>query len=939
MSATGTASRERPDTGTPRPRRGRRGRLGWLVAGEAGAAIAWVLAAAALLTAFLATAAPREAAVSSARALRQTLAGVNPAAAGITITGQWQPFSAGPSSVITPAEVTALPARIARLMQPPVDSPPAQRWGGFPAALTEVTNPARSAVLQVPPTVEVAYRSDLTRHSRLVAGRLPSRAFAGRGGATLEVAVTPAVAARFSLRTGSVVRLVTGTRLVVTAIIAPADPAQPYWTADPLQAVPEVQGGDPVMHWVAGVFIGPSEVRALQQVAAGQFVNGTWFLPLRLRGITPATLPGLLAGVTRVLDADMPAGIHPGGLAFSQQVDATSTLAGNLSGFLAQQQATSAVGSLIVAGLLGSGLVLLLICARMAAEAYRPELALLRVRGGSTRQAAGRILARAALITVPAAAAGGVAGALAVPRADVRLPWLPAAAVAVALSGALTVIAAGQQRRARLSARGERSDAATAAAQRSPRRAVAESLVILLAAGGLATLRLTAGSGQSDTFATVSPVLAAVAASLLAARLYPLPVRALLGVAAARRGPVGFLGLAQAARARGAAVLPVLALVLTLTVTAFAAMISGSVAAGQEAASWQQVGADAGVQAPGNNVITTAARRAVARVPGVTGTAAVYTATAFGPFGALVQATGGPVVHAGLAVVSPGPYAALAARTPWPGFPAGLLRPGAVAGSTGGHGVVPVLASPRVAAALASGHGPAVLELDGITIRIRVQSVLAATPAMPGGGTFVVLPQWAAAQLPSIPGPDLLLATGPGTGSRAFRAAVQATVPGAAVVLRQQVLRGLRTAPAPAAADHVVLLGVWAAAALIVMALLLGLAASAASRDRLARRMLALGMATGQARALALTETLPLLAAGILGMVAAAVALALLAGPALNLAAFAGGAGVVAIRLGVAALALPAAGAVVAALIIVGAQTARATRRTATAAVAREEAS
>ncbi len=415
-------------------------------------------------------------------------------------------------------------------MQPPVDSPPAQRWGGFAAALTEVTNPARSAVLQVPPTMEVAYRSDLTRHSRLVAGRLPSRAFAGRGGATLEVAVTPAVAARFSLRTGSVVRLVTGTRLVVTAIIAPADPAQPYWTADPLQAVPEVQGGDPVMHWVAGVFIGPSEVRALQQVAAGQFVNGTWFLPLRLRGITPATLPGLLAGVTRVLDANMPAGIHPGGLAFSQQVDATSTLAGSLSGFLAQQQATSAVGALIVAGLLGAGLVLLLICARMAAEAYRPELALLRVRGGSTRQAAGRILARAALITVPAAAAGGVAGALAVPRADVRLPWLPGC------RGGRRAVRRAHRHRRRAAAPGPAAapgaSGPTPPRRRPsapPRRAVAESARHRPGRGrpghAAADRRVRAVRHVHDA----QPGAGRVAASLLAARLYPLPVRALLG--------------------------------------------------------------------------------------------------------------------------------------------------------------------------------------------------------------------------------------------------------------------------------------------------------------------------------------------------------------------------------------------------------------------------
>jgi putative ABC transport system permease protein len=917
--------------------------LGRLMSGEAGPGITWMLALAAALTAFLATAAPRELTAASTRALERTLAGLNPTATGIEVTGPWEPFSAGPSSVITAGQVGALPGQIAKLIQQPLRSPVAQRWGGFPIPVSSVNHPAASAMLQVAPTIEVAYRSALAAHSRLVAGRLPGGpAVAGRQ-LVLQVAVTPAVAARFSLRVGSVLDLAGGPELAVTGIVAPADPAAPYWTIDPLQAVPETEGGSGTLHWAAGVLAGPAEVTVLQQLSQGEFLQGAWFLPVDTSGITPAQLPALLSAISQVTTANMPVSIHArsaagGTFSFSQQVDATSTLAASLSGFLAQADSTQAAGSLIVAGLLGSGLVLLLICAWLAAGAYEAELALLRARGGSAGQAARRVLLRAGLAAVPAAAAGSVLAVAAVP-ADVTRPWLPGLAVAVTAAGSITVLAAWRHRRPRPD-RNERGEAEAVAAQWSPRRAVAEGVVILLAAGGLATLRLTAAASHLDAYAIASPVLAAVAASLLAARLYPLPLRALLRAAAARRGPVGFVALAQAARSRAGAVLPVLALVLTMTVAAFAGMVSGSVAAGQAAAAWQQVGADAGVQAPGNNVITAGAVRSLAAVPGVTATTAVYSAGAAGPFGLRVRAPGGAVQRAGIAVVTPGPYAALASRTPWPGVPAALLAPGAA-----GPGRVPVLASQRLAAALGlRGSGPAqtaVVQLDGISVRVGVEAVIGATPAMPAGGSFLVLPQWAAARLPSIPGPDVLLATGPGTGTARFRAAAAAAVSGDTLVLRQRLLTGLRDAPAAAAAERVDALGLRAAAALIVIALLLGLAVAARGRDRLARRMLALGMPARQARLLALAQALPLLAAGILGMAAAAAGLAFLIGPALNLSAFTGGAGgtgttPVPVRLEPAALLLPAAGAVLAALVLSAAGSALATRRGGAAAVTRE---
>jgi putative ABC transport system permease protein len=914
-----------------------------LATGEAGPGIAWILAAAALLTAFLATAAPREITATGAAALNAAVASLNSADTAITVTGQWQAIGGQTAHLITAADVTDVAGEAARLMRPPVSAPAARRWGGISTGLAVVTNPARSAVLALPPDMEVAYRSDLAAHARLISGTLPDQATVSSIGPAgqrtiLQVAVTSAVAAPFRLRPGSVLRLGPSLWLQVTGVLAATDPAGSFWTIDPLLGTAEIQRAlTPTAHYAAGALIGPGELTALQEAVPGQGLQGYWFLPLDLRGVSPAILPGLLAGVANVTSSVLPTGLGPVGpggrpqFSFLAPPTLGCGLAGALSDFLAEQPSAAAIGSLIVVGLLVASLILLLICARLAADAYRPELTLLRVRGGSIGQAAARVLGRAGLIAGPSAAAGAGLAVLAVPASGTPLPWLPGLAVGIIAVGAPVGFAAWRQRRARLPGGGERDELSTLRPSR--RRTVAEVTVMILAAGALGTLYLQGGQGRDGAYTSASPVLAALAASLLAARIYPFPVRGLLRAAATRPGPVGFLGLASAARARSAAVAPALALVLTMTMAAFAAMVAGSVSAAQSVASWQSVGADATLQAKGNNVISASAQHTLGALPGVTSEAAVYTATSSGPFAAQLDVGTRAAQTVGLAVVDPSRYAALSDNTPWPGFPARLLARG-LAGDR-----VPVLASGPVAAAMtADPHRTGVLELDGQRITVSIEAAIGRTPAFPAGGSFVVLPQWATARLPSIAGPNVLLATGTAVGTRQFSRTAAATVPGGLLTLRQQVLRALYDAPAPLAAERMATLGIWAAAALTAAALLIGLAAPARDRARLVRRMSALGMATRQARALALTETVPLLAVGVLGMLAAAVGLALLIGPGLNLAVFVASTGFVPVRPLPAALLLPAAGSVVVALAIVAVQSALIRQRGTAATAPLEEA-
>ena len=114
-----------------------------LATGEAGQGIAWILAVASLLTAFLATAAPREITATSTAALNSTVASLNGVDTGFTVTGEWQSLGGSTAHLMTAPDVTDVSREAGRLLHPPVTSPSAQRWGGVTTTLTVVTNPAR----------------------------------------------------------------------------------------------------------------------------------------------------------------------------------------------------------------------------------------------------------------------------------------------------------------------------------------------------------------------------------------------------------------------------------------------------------------------------------------------------------------------------------------------------------------------------------------------------------------------------------------------------------------------------------------------------------------------------------------------------------------------------------------------------------------------------
>ncbi len=921
------------------------GRRGWrrIVLGEAGPAPALILAGVTLVITFIVLAGPRALAAAGDRAVASAAAHAPALDAGTLVTAVQQVGRAGTGlpAGLGAATVSALTRSFGRQLAAAARSGQAVPWGGF-------AGPARGIITAGPPpqgrpqTIEVGYRTGLGAHAVVLAGRLPSGPAVirrGPGGrvrsVTIAVAVTRATAAIFRLHAGSVVRLGSagpGTppaRLLVTGIVAASGPLTAFWQYDPALATPLLMGPATHPYWLGGAFTGAGQLAGLEVAYAGTQERAEWFFPLATAALTRADVPRIesaaatLASSPRIGPAEAAAG------APDLRDTAVSTgLADGLATFDSQWNSTAGADSVLVTGLFAVGLALVATCCGLAARAYRPELALLRVRGGSLAQVAARTLARSACIAVPALAAGAVAAFALLPggaSASIVLGLV----TAVAAVAAIPLICVLQHRRAGAGAAA--GQAGTSAGRPGVRRLVAELAVLAVAVGALADVRLTgAAAGTTAPYLSASAVLVAVAVGLVLNRCYRRPLRVLARASASRPGAVGAVSLANAAGRPATAALPALAIMLSLTLTAFSAMVLASISTGQLAGSWERVGADALITAPGTASFTNANLAAIGRVPGVRRADAVFTWADSGSSGAVLQ-RGGQSYPVGLAVVDPRSYAALAAGTPWPAFPAGALaRPAA-----GRSGPVPVLVSAG-AASLAGGPG-AVTQLNvfGQAVAVRIAGVIGRTPAMPAGGQFVLGPLWASARL-GVPGPATMLVTG-AVSAAALRAAAARTLPGSRVTLRSQVLAGLTASPALRTSRGLYRAGTLAAAVLTALAVLFWLVASARERSRLLTRLGALGMAGRQALLLGVTDAVPLLAVTAAGAAASVWLLAAVIGPVLGLNSFTGSRFPVTLQPTWADLGLPVAGAIGLAVAVLLADGARSRRRNLAADLRQEE--
>ncbi|GGZ35461.1 membrane protein [Streptomyces inusitatus] len=875
-----------------------------------GAALA--LALLALLTSFLAAAFPRAVDAYESEGLRHELSSAIPqrsvfglsaapqedadpddraaALRGARVAEQYREIVAGlPKPLRADAEGSAYGARV--LTPVPADDPWLPHLDGGPTVFT------------------VSSQAGLESRSELRSGRLPRAGHTGPTAGRVEAAVTVRTAAVLGIKAGSTVHLARdGTRgplaVTVTGVVEPLRPELGYWDVEPVLRAPAklwTSGPTPEPYWHGALLLPPEAAPVLLSLDAGS--EAYWRLAVDPEGLRAGDLPALRAAVASLERGPARAALRE---SVAEELDAESGLDDLLGRYA---DTLTAIGPVVAVGAFGVGTVaaiVLLMSGGLAAARRHGELALLRSRGGSLPGTAGRLLAEVAVPVLPATAVGCALAFVLLPGAPATPSLIGAGAVALIGCAALPLRAALAHRRPRLP--GERADSVRK--RPSGRRTVAEATLLVLAvAAALALRRRGAAGGSVDWLVSAAPVLVGVAGALLLVRLYPLPLRLLALPMARRRGAIGFLSLARAGRAPATTALPLLALLVALTTAAFGGSVLAGVADARDRASLLAVGADARVEAAGDELPKGLADR-VREVAGVREAVAVRREFD-------IDLLDGDQDIVTLIAVDPEAYARLSAATGHGGFDAGELRASA--------GALPAIASPSVAARL--GEGASTVAMADGSFSVRVTRVRESTPAM-GDGNFLLID---AAGLPVPRQPSTLLITGSSVSGPGLRAAV----PGSAEVLLRSAERAAFTdSPVQSGAGLLYAVASATGAGYAVLAVLLSLLRAAPERTALLARLRTMGLTRRQSRWLLILENLPQTAlAGAGGALVGWAAIVLLA-PGVDLArlALAGqgrfdALGPVWLRADAWSLVLPALGVVAVAAGVAAAQAWLTTRR------------
>jgi putative ABC transport system permease protein len=893
----------------------RRLRVGLTTLTGTAAGASAVLAVLVIASVFVAMALPRASVSFRTRALRQVVAATPPTGRAMVASTDFTTLASaliiqpGPSSPgIGVDGMVAVAGELAanlRALRIPLQ-PASHRWWGVTSGYAAVPDAAKRAYFgATPPQVEVLYRTDLGRNSRLVAGAMPAAVSAGSGRPVFQVAVTAATAARFMLHVGSVLTFPGRATLAVSGIIRPVRPGSTFWTADPDAARATFNQSRTASFWLGGAFIGPAELVDLENAMDSSQIAMQWELPLRLSGIGADQAGPLNNRLATALNS---AGLLTRSVQIPTSVNLSCGLAGALTVFGQAERRIGSLLSLLEVSLTMVGAVVLLLGGRLLAERRGGEFRLMRARGASRRQLAALGLRAGVVVVIPAAVAGTLIAILLTPSGSEPSAWWLAGLTALAALVSVPLFALREVPSAGLA--DERSDGQPTRHGRV-RRAVADLTLALAAAGGVAVLRQEAAArpGGADWYTSAAPALVAIPVAIVAVRLYPIAVRWLVRLSGRRPGVTTFVGLARAARTSLAAVLPAFALVLVLAVIAFGATLRAAVVRGDVAQSWRATGADVVIDAyQSTHPIDRAARRAIAGVPGVQRTSALSLLAG-------VAADGTPLT---VIVVDPASYAALIAATPQPPFPAAAL---AGPGAADGPGPMPVLASPSARKLVTGGRKILVGYHD---FPVRVTGTVRHVPGSSATGAFIVAPARAMIRTvgASEAQPSRMLVVGPAVDAARMRSVVGRQLPAATLAFRAGRLAALTGAPLPHGTYTAFAEGAAAAALFGVVVVLIMLALGARSRELTLARLFTMGLSPGQARRLVITEALPAIIAAAAGGAICAWLLVPLVGPAIDLSPLTGSPAPVPVRADYALVGMLAAGLLALAIATLLAQSA-----------------
>jgi putative ABC transport system permease protein len=902
------------------------------------------------LAVFAATAGARETIASRTKAVRQTVAATVPTARTITVSAAWHDVqtvisfvnnTGDPTTIVPSATIDAITSSLrAGFNHAPVSLTPADTdWSSITVPFNPI-NDDLPGTGRTPVKIEITERQPLGSQVRLLSGRFPvatpvpapAAGTLGTGdrhpAATLQVVMTRQTAATLGLHAGSEFVMPgselasTGTviqvTVLVTGIVIPVDPDSSFWGTDPgvLAANLQFQGSPPSPYLAAAVIAGPDEAGELQSYFGSRNPRMEWVFPLDVSSLDDQQVQPLRDALGKIgtQTPTLSGPLEP----VAVTLTASSSMLFSLNLFITTAQSVDTLLWLLYVSLTVAGLAVLLLAARMVAMRRSAEITVIRARGGSLWQIAVGTGRDAALLCVPAAVIAAVLAIVLVPGAGSAQGagsaggWWPPLAVAAFAVLAPALIAAWQHRL-------RRRRIAFSLVPRRGTRLVMEAALVAASVAGIVVAREQgpqAGSGV-NFYTSSAPVLVAIPVVIVVLRLYPLVLRGLLRASLRSSRAPAFLGLARASRTASLTpALPAIALILALTVAAFAGMVRDAVINGEVAASWRTAGADATVTSSytaQSLTISSAAARAIAAVPGVTHAAEVMDESWTTPAGSQVS----------VLAVDPSSYAELVARTSgFPQVPTGLFATPSKAGAP-----QPILVSPQAAALLGiNGRGSGVVTLSTRQaplqpVRVRVAGVIASTPALPAGGAFVIMPLATikSALTPPEPVPvDEMLLTGGSIDRARLNAVLRHVLPGGVATFRSDVLSALASGPLQHGAFTLLSLAIVIAAILGLSVMLLELALGAAEREATLARLATMGLGEGQRAWVVALEVLPAVIAAAVAAWACALALPRVLAPDLDLSVFTGSSVAVKLSADAASFAVPLLGLVVLAGVALG---------------------
>ncbi|MEU4641355.1 FtsX-like permease family protein [Micromonospora sp. NPDC023814] len=751
-----------------------------------------------------------------------------------------------------------------------------QRWFAAETPASRVRGPDLAAKNLL---VHLGLRavSGIETAGTLVEGRWPADAPEDQ---PVQVALAADVAGKLNLRLGSRLTIappempepLPPVRVAVVGLFQPREAADGFWDGLPplLRAVEPVGDGEPFI--AVGVVDGAVLNR---QAADGWLMSFSWRYRLGADGMDVRELDQVIDGLQQMTR-------EAAGRNFVQGVDIP------LREFAAEVDSARTVLGVIAAGVLATLAGLVVLAAGLLVRRRRAEFVLLRARGGSATANAGRSLAESLLAVPPAAVLGWLLGGLA-PGAPGQTWWLALAATVLVVSAlpvaTLAVSTGGTGRRDLVRSRP------------TARRLTVEAGLLVLAGLAVVLLRRRGLTpGEVDPLLVSVPVLLAVAAAVVAMRLYPWPLRLVSRLAARARGSVAFLGTARAGRSVVA--VPLVVVVLAIATAAFCAVTAAGIEASRDRAASRAVPADALIL--GERIAPDTGAE-LERLPGVRAASPVLHEAGQ----RLTKDAVGTDTRLGSVTVLMVDGPALARMVSQADVdvtvPAALLTPG------GGTGPLPAVVSPTVAAELADAglDGSAFVSAQGQRYEFRVAERAESFPLLRAGNSrFVILPWQSLPRRDYAAVPTGFLVVGDGLDAEALRRVGDAgqsrfqtggTITGGERPRGVEVLTfaDTRRQVGEGGANGVLAFGFLAGAAggtaLGLLAIAFTVLAGARERGQVLSRLRTLGLSRRQWRGLLVVELAPLVGVSVVTGALVGTVLPLLLTPVLGLSAFTDG--------------------------------------------------